>query len=151
VRLLYWWIKYSTLYIKIVTVKVTNRLLFEELLKVFGMKKCKRFIKNCIFSNSYWLTNEWIDNCCVFNLDEKFISLYRKSHLLISLSHDSSRFFWESRSSFVTKIFFFWSSYLRTSLSFRSDLIKIAYSSSCSLISRRSRKSINMKEIISIK
>jgi hypothetical protein len=100
--------------------------------------------------DSYWLTKEWTANCCLSNLDKKFISLYKKSHLLISLSHDSSRFLWESRSSFCHENFFFWSSYLRASLSLRSDFIKIAYSFSCLLISRRSRKSVNMKEIISI-
>ncbi len=58
---------------------------------------------------SYWLTKEWISNCCLSNLDEKFISLYRNSFSTISStdfsSHDSSRFFWESRSLIVTKLF----------------------------------------------
>jgi hypothetical protein len=28
---------------------------------------------------SYWLTKEWIANCCLFNLDEKISSLYKNS------------------------------------------------------------------------
>jgi hypothetical protein len=32
---------------------------------------------------SYWLTKEWIANCCLSNLDEKFNSLYRKFLLII--------------------------------------------------------------------
>jgi hypothetical protein len=59
--------------------------------------------------NSYWLTKEWIVNCCLSNLDEKFSSLYKNSLFTISFtdssSHDSSRFLWESRSSIVTKFF----------------------------------------------
>jgi hypothetical protein len=45
--------KYSILHIEIVIVKITNRLFFEELLKVFKMKKCKRFIKNCILRQCF--------------------------------------------------------------------------------------------------
>ncbi len=60
-------------------------------------------------SNSYWLTKEWIANCCLSNLDRKSSSLYRNFPLIISFtdlsSHDSSRFFWESRSSIVTRFF----------------------------------------------
>jgi hypothetical protein len=40
--------KYSIFSIEIVIVKMTNRLLFEKVLKIFEMKKCERFIKNCI-------------------------------------------------------------------------------------------------------
>jgi hypothetical protein len=47
------------------------------------------------------------------------------------------------------EIIFFWWSCLRVLLSLRSDLIRTAYSFSCSLISRRLRKSVDMKEIIS--
>ncbi len=45
--------KYSILHIEIVIVKMTNRLLFEKLLKVFEMKKCERFIKNCILRQCF--------------------------------------------------------------------------------------------------
>jgi hypothetical protein len=101
---------------------------------------------------SYWLTKEWIANCCLFNLDEKFISLYRNS--LYNLIY---WFFisWFIEISLRIEIFdrhetlFFWSRCLRASLSLRSDFIRIAYSSSSSLTSRRSRKSVNMKKIIS--
>jgi uncharacterized short protein YbdD (DUF466 family) len=34
-------------------------------------------------SNSYWLTKEWIANCCLSNLDEKTSSLYRNSFFTI--------------------------------------------------------------------
>jgi hypothetical protein len=50
----------------------------------------------------------------------------------------------------LSRRFFFWSSHLRSSLSLRSDFIRIAYSSSNSLIFRQSRKSIDLKKIISI-
>ncbi len=83
------------------------------------IRNVKRYIRNCHICKrfkttrdnveSYWLTKEWIANCCLFNLDEKFISLYKNSLSTISStdssSHDSSRFFWESRSSIVTKLF----------------------------------------------
>jgi hypothetical protein len=91
--------------------------------------------------------------CCLSKMNEKFSLLYRKSssfiYLLIFI-------FWFIEIHLRTEIFvchedfFFWSSYLRSLLSLRSDLIRIAYSSSNSLISRRSRKSVNLKEIISI-
>ncbi len=42
-----WKKKYSIFHIEIVIVKMTNWLLFEKLLKIFEMKKCERFIKNC--------------------------------------------------------------------------------------------------------
>jgi hypothetical protein len=45
--------KYSILHIEIVIVKMTNRLLFEKLLKVFEMKKCERLIKNCILRQCF--------------------------------------------------------------------------------------------------
>jgi hypothetical protein len=91
--------------------------------------------------------------CCLSKMNEKFSSLYKKSfsfiYLLIFI-------FWFIEIHLRIEIFvchenfFFWSSHLRSSLSLRSDLIRIAYSFSNSLISRRSRKSINLKEIISI-
>ncbi len=45
--------KYSILHIEIVIVKMTNRLLFEKLLKAFEIKKCERFIKNCILRQCF--------------------------------------------------------------------------------------------------
>jgi hypothetical protein len=100
------------------------------------------------------LTDERINcYCCLSKMNEKFSSLYKKSlsfiYLLIFI-------FWFIEIHLRIEIFvcyedfFFWSSHLRSSLSFRFDIIKIAYSSSKSLTSRRSRKSINLKEIISI-
>jgi hypothetical protein len=71
-----------------------------------------------------------------------------QSHLLIlhfMIHRDSS----ENRDFRSSRNFFFWLSCLRASLSPRSDFIKFAYSFLCLLISRRSRKSINIKEIIS--
>jgi hypothetical protein len=71
------------------------------------MKRKNR--NHCKMSDSYWLTKEWIVNCCLSNLDEKFSSIYRNSSLTISftdlLSHDLSRSLWESRSSIVTRLF----------------------------------------------
>jgi hypothetical protein len=102
---------------------------------------------------SYWLAKEWIATAVCLkwmrNAAHYIENLFHSSIYWFS-SSDSSRFIWGSRSSFVTRIFFFWSSHLRSSLSLRSDLIRIAYSSSNSLIFRRFRKSINLKEIISI-
>jgi hypothetical protein len=69
----------------------------------------KSHAKRRDFVESYWLTKEWIANCCLSNLDEKFISLYKNSFSTISStdlsSHDSSRSLWESRSSIVTRLF----------------------------------------------
>jgi hypothetical protein len=91
--------------------------------------------------------------CCFFKMNEKFSFLYRKSlsfiYLLIFI-------FWFIEIHLKIEIFvchenfFFWSNYLRSSLLFRFNFIKIAYSFSNSLIFRRFRKSINLKEIISI-
>jgi hypothetical protein len=79
---------------------------------------------------SYWLTKEWISNCCLSNLDEKFISLYKNfSYNLI---------YWSFISWFIEillrieifdrhEIIFFWSSCLRASLSLRFDLINIVF------------------------
>ncbi len=91
--------------------------------------------------------------CCLFKMNEKFSSLYKKSFLFIYLL---IFIFWFVEIHLRIEIFvchenfFFWSSHLRSSLSLRFDFIKIAYSSSNSLIFRRSRKSINLKKIISI-
>jgi hypothetical protein len=67
-------------------------------------------MNNNIIVESYWLTKEWIANCCLFNLNGKISSLYKNSLSTISftdlLFHDSSRSFWESRSSIVTRFFF---------------------------------------------
>jgi hypothetical protein len=40
--------RHFTLHIKIIIVKMINRMLFENFMKIFEIKKCKRFIKNCI-------------------------------------------------------------------------------------------------------
>jgi hypothetical protein len=40
--------------------------------------------KKRLLSNSYWLTKEWIANCCLFNLERKSSSLYRNLLLIIS-------------------------------------------------------------------
>jgi hypothetical protein len=91
--------------------------------------------------------------CCLSKMNEKFSLLYRKSSSFIYLL---ILIFWFIEIHLRIEIFvchedfFFWSSHLRLSLSLRSDLIKIAYSFSNSLISRQSRKSIDLKEIISI-
>jgi hypothetical protein len=45
--------KYSIFHIEIVIVKMTNRLLFEKLMKAFEMKKCERFIKNRILRQCF--------------------------------------------------------------------------------------------------
>ncbi len=102
---------------------------------------------------SYWLTKEWIATVV-------YLKWMRNSAYYIeNLSHSSIYWFfifWFIEIHLRIEIFvchenfFFWSSYLRSSLSLRFDLIRIAYSFSNSLISRRSRKSINLKEIISI-
>jgi hypothetical protein len=91
--------------------------------------------------------------CCLSKMNEKFSSLYKKSfsfiYLLIFI-------FWFIEIHLKIEIFvchesfFFWSRHFRSSLSFRFDFIRIAYSFSNSLILRQSRKSVNLKEIISI-
>ncbi len=100
------------------------------------------------------LTGERMDcYCCLSKMNGKSSLLYRKSssfiYLLILIS-------WSIEVHLRIEIFvchegfFFWSRHLRSSLSLRSDLIRIAYSSSNSLISRQSRISVDLKEIISI-
>jgi hypothetical protein len=112
--------------------------------KFFENFKCCRILLTDERMNCY---------CCLSKMNEKFSSLYRKSlsfiYLLIFI-------FWFIDIHLRIEIFvchedfFFWSKHLRSSLSLRSDLIRIAYSSSNSLIFRRFRKSVNLKEIISI-
>jgi hypothetical protein len=91
--------------------------------------------------------------CCLSKMNEKFSLLYKKSFSFIYLL---ILIFWFIEIHLRIEIFvchedfFFWSSHLRSSLSLWFDLIKIAYSSSNSLIFRQSRKSVNLKEIISI-
>jgi hypothetical protein len=121
--------------------------------------RAENFTKESIWSQnwtiveSYWLTKEWIATAA-------YLKWMRNSAYYIeNLSHSSiywSFIFWFIEIHLRIEIFvchenfFFWSSYLRSSLSLRSDFIKIAYSSSNSLTFRQSRKSINLKEIISI-
>jgi hypothetical protein len=40
--------RYFTLRMKIIIVKMINQMLFENFIKIFEIKKCERFIKNCI-------------------------------------------------------------------------------------------------------
>jgi hypothetical protein len=39
--------RYFTLHMKIIIVKMINRMLFENFMKIFEIKKCEQFIKNC--------------------------------------------------------------------------------------------------------
>ncbi len=45
--------RYFTLHMKIIIVKMINRMLFENLMKIFEIKKCERFIKNCILRQCF--------------------------------------------------------------------------------------------------
>ncbi len=45
--------RYFTLHMKIIIVKMINRMLFESLMKIFEIKKCERFIKNCILQQCF--------------------------------------------------------------------------------------------------
>ncbi len=45
--------RYFTLYMKIIIVEMINRMLFENLMKIFEIKKCERFIKNCILRQCF--------------------------------------------------------------------------------------------------
>jgi hypothetical protein len=45
--------RYFTLHMKIIIVKMINRMLFEDFMKTFEIKKCKRFIKNCILRQCF--------------------------------------------------------------------------------------------------
>jgi hypothetical protein len=40
--------RYFTLHMKIIIVEMINQMLFEDLMKIFEIKKCEQFIKNCI-------------------------------------------------------------------------------------------------------
>ncbi len=45
--------RYFTLHMKIIIVKMINRMFFENLIKIFEIKKCERFIKNCILRQCF--------------------------------------------------------------------------------------------------
>ncbi len=45
--------RYFTLHIKIIIVKMINRMFFKNLMKIFEIKKCKQFIKNCILRQCF--------------------------------------------------------------------------------------------------
>jgi hypothetical protein len=45
--------RYFTLHMKIIIVKMINRMFFEDFMKIFEIKKCKRFIKNCILRQCF--------------------------------------------------------------------------------------------------
>ncbi len=45
--------RYFTRNMKIIIVETINRMLFENLMKIFEIKKCKRFIKNCILRQCF--------------------------------------------------------------------------------------------------
>jgi hypothetical protein len=45
--------RYFTLHMKIIIVEMINRMLFENLMKIFEIKKCERFIKNCILRQCF--------------------------------------------------------------------------------------------------
>jgi hypothetical protein len=45
--------RYFTLHIKIIIVKIINQMFFENFMKIFEIKKCERFIKNCILRQCF--------------------------------------------------------------------------------------------------
>ncbi len=45
--------RYFTLHMKIIIVEMINRMFFENLMKIFEIKKCERFIKNCILRQCF--------------------------------------------------------------------------------------------------
>ncbi len=45
--------RYFTLHMKIIIVEMINRMLFENLMKIFEIKKCEPFIKNCILRQCF--------------------------------------------------------------------------------------------------
>jgi hypothetical protein len=45
--------RYFTLHMKIIIVKMINRVFFENFMKIFEIKKCKWFIKNCILRQCF--------------------------------------------------------------------------------------------------
>ncbi len=45
--------RYFKLHMKIIIVKMINRMFFEIFMKIFEIKKCKRFFKNCILQQCF--------------------------------------------------------------------------------------------------
>jgi hypothetical protein len=45
--------RYFTLHMKIIIVKMINRMFFENFMKIFEIKKCEQFIKNCILRQCF--------------------------------------------------------------------------------------------------
>jgi hypothetical protein len=45
--------RYFTLHMKIIIVKMINRMFFENFMKIFEIEKCERFIKNCILRQCF--------------------------------------------------------------------------------------------------
>jgi hypothetical protein len=45
--------RYFTLHMKIIIVKMINRMFFENLMKIFEIKECEQFIKNCILRQCF--------------------------------------------------------------------------------------------------
>ncbi len=45
--------RFFTLHMKIIIVKMINQMLFENFIKIFEIKKCERFIKNCILQQCF--------------------------------------------------------------------------------------------------
>jgi hypothetical protein len=45
--------RYFTLHMKMIFVKMINRIFFEIFMKIFEIKKCERFIKNCILRQCF--------------------------------------------------------------------------------------------------
>jgi hypothetical protein len=45
--------RYFALYMKIIIVKMIHRMFFENLMKIFEIKKCERFIKTCILRQCF--------------------------------------------------------------------------------------------------
>jgi hypothetical protein len=45
--------RYFTLHMKIIIVKMINWMFFENFMKIFEIKKCERFIKNCILRQGF--------------------------------------------------------------------------------------------------
>ncbi len=45
--------RYFTLHMKIIIVKMINQMFFKNFMKIFEIKKCERFIKNCILRQCF--------------------------------------------------------------------------------------------------
>jgi hypothetical protein len=45
--------RYFTLHMKIIIVEMINRMFFENFIKIFEIKKCEQFIKNCILRQCF--------------------------------------------------------------------------------------------------